>query len=101
MTYRMSARAFRFDSFAFQSRVRSAFEPRKPRHRALRFVLGLVGLGLVLVLLAFSLVIGAAMIGGGLLYRLWKRRGKPIARQASVVDGEFRVVSPHALPQSR
>lgn len=97
----MSAQAFRFDSFAFQSRVRSAFEPRKPRHRILRFALGLVGLGLVLVLLAFSLVIGAAMIGGGLLYRLWKRRGKPIARQSHVVEGEYRVVTPQVLEHGR
>lgn len=97
----MSAQAFRFDSFAFQSRVRSAFEPRKPRHRLLRFALGLVGLGLVLVLLAFSLVIGAVMIGGGLLYRLWARRGKRIARPAHVVEGEYRVVTPQALPRDR
>lgn len=97
----MSAQTFRFDSFAFQSRVRSAFEPRKPRHRLLRFALGLVGLGLVVVLLAFSLVIGAVMIGGGLLYRLWARRGKRIARPANVVEGECRVVTPRALPQGR
>lgn len=97
----MSAQAFRFDSFAFQSRLRSALGPRKPRHRVLRFALALIGLGLVLVLLAFSLVIGAVMIGGGLLYRLWKRRGKPIARTSQVVEGEYRVVTPQALPQSR
>lgn len=97
----MSAQTFRFDSFAFQSRMRSAFEPRKPRHRLLRFVLGLVGLGLVLVLLAFSLVIGAVMIGGGLLYRLWRRRAAPLARPANVVEGQYRVVTPQGLPHQR
>ena len=81
--------------------MRSAFEPLKTRHRLLRFSLGLVGLGLVLVLLAFSLVIGAVMIGGGLLYRLWARRGKPIARAANVVEGEYRVVTRQALSQNR
>lgn len=93
----MSAQAFRFDSFAFQSAMRSAFEPRKPRHRLLRFALGLVGLALILVLLAFSVAIGAVMIGGGLLYRLWKRRGQPIARQGNVIEGEYHAVAPSAL----
>ncbi|GAB3748211.1 hypothetical protein [Lysobacter olei] len=97
----MSAQAFRFDSFTFQSRLRAALGPRKPRHRVLRFVLGLVGLGLVLVLLAFSLVIGAVMIGGGLLYRLWKRRAKPLVAAPNVVEGEYRVVAPQALTQNR
>lgn len=84
---------------AFQSRVRTAFEPRKPRHRLLRFVLGVVGLGLLALLVFFSVFVGAAMIVAGLAYKLWQRRGKPMAARGprhahEVVEGEFRVVDP-------
>ena len=97
----MFAHTFRFDSQQFQSRVRSAFEPRKPRHRLLRFALGVVGLGLLALLVMFGVVVGAAMLVAGLAYRLWTRRAKPIARDARVVDGEFRVVAKPVLPASR
>lgn len=97
----MFAQTFRFSDHrpqwnAFQSRVRTAFEPRKPRHRILRFVLGVIGLGLLALLVMFSVVVGAAMIAVGLAYKLWKRRGKPMARRDAhghdIVEGEFRVV---------
>lgn len=97
----MFAQTFRFDSAQFQSRVRSAFEPRKPRHRLLRFALGLVGLGLLAVLVMFSVVLGATMIAAGLVYKLWKRRNNPIARDARVVEGEFRVVGQRVLDGDR
>jgi hypothetical protein len=83
----MSAQSFRFDHL-----LRNSFEPRKPRHRLLRFALGLVGLSVLVVLVMFSVVLGAAMIAGGLVWRMWKRRGKPVARDRRVVEGEFRVV---------
>jgi hypothetical protein len=92
----MFAQTFRFDSHQFQSRVRSAFEPRKPRHRLLRFVVGVVGLALLALLVMFGVVVGAAMLAAGLVYKLVQRRGKPIARDtggAHVVDGEYRVVA--------
>lgn len=94
----MFAQTFRFSDHrpqwnAFQSRVRTAFEPRKPRHRLLRFVLGVVGLGLLALLVMFSVVVGAAMIAVGLAYKLWKRRGQPMAHRGhDIVEGEFRVV---------
>lgn len=101
----MFAQTFRFTEHrpqwnAFQSRVRSAFEPRKPRHRLLRFVLGVVGLGLLALLVFFSVFVGAAMIAVGLTYKLWQRRGKPSAARArrhDVVEGEFRVVDPSVI----
>ncbi|WP_250444877.1 hypothetical protein [Lysobacter enzymogenes] len=105
----MFAQTFRFADQrsqwnAFQSRVRSAFEPRKPRHRLLRFVLGVVGLGLLALLVFFSVFVGAAMIAVGLAYKLWQRRGKPMTARAKghgdVVEGEFRVVAPQALPHA-
>jgi hypothetical protein len=94
----MFAQAFRFDQF--NARMRNAFSaPRKPRHRALRVALGLVGLVLLAVLVMFGVFVGAAMIGAGLLFKLWKQRGKPIARDPRVLDGEFRVVDPVSLPR--
>lgn len=88
----MSAQSFRFDHL-----FRNGFEPRKPRHRLLRFALGLVGLSVLIVLVMFSVVLGAAMIAGGLVWRMWKRRNKPVARGARVVEGEFRVVRAPAV----
>lgn len=84
----MFAQNFRFD----QLRFLNGFEPRKPRHRLARFALGLVGLSLLAVLVMFSVVLGAAMIAAGLVWRMWKRRGKPLARDTRVVEGEYRVV---------
>ncbi|MDR7099705.1 hypothetical protein J2X04_002086 [Lysobacter niabensis] len=96
----MFAHAFRFDQF--NVRMRNAFStPRKPRHRVLRVVLGIVGVALLAVLVMFGLFVGAAMIATGLLFKLWKQRGKPTlaTRDARVLDGEFRVVDPASLPR--
>lgn len=85
--------------------LRAMFAPRKPRHPLLRVAFGLLGLALLSVLLVLGLVVGAAMVVGGLLLRLWRMRGKPIAttvtRDRRVVEGEFRVVGKSALPSGR
>ena len=94
----MFAHAFRFEPFkpgAFQARMRSTFTPRKPRHRVLRVIFGLIGVALLALLVMFGLFVGAAMIAVGIGYRLWKQRGKSTARVAAgrgALDGEFRVV---------
>jgi UPF0716 family protein affecting phage T7 exclusion len=90
----MTQPRFRFASHTFHSRFRSAFEPRKPRHRVLRFVLGIVGLGLLALLVMFSVALGAAMLAAGLVYRLWRSRGKPLGRKSDrrIVDAEYRVI---------
>jgi hypothetical protein len=96
----MFAHAFRFDQFS--ARMRNTFSaPRKPRHRVLRVVLGLVGVAVLAVLVMFGLFVGAAMIATGLLFKLWKQRGKPLANQrdSRVLDGEFRVVDSVSLPR--
>ena len=97
----MFAHAFRFDQF--NARMRNTFSaPRKPRHRVLRVVLGLVGVAVLAVLVMFGLFVGAAMIATGLLFKLWKQRGKPLAngaRDSHVLDGEFRVVDSMSLPR--
>lgn len=89
----MSAFHFRFDRHAF----RAGFAPRKPRHPLLRLGLGLLGLGVLLVLVFFSVFVGVAMLAVGLLYRLLKPRGQPLARPARVLDGEFRVIGKPVL----
>lgn len=76
---------------------RNRFEPRKPRHRLLKFALGLLAVALLAVLLVFGVLVGAAMLLGGLLLRAWRQRQRPIARPARVVEGEYRVVAKPAL----
>lgn len=97
----MTARTFRFDPGLFQSRIRSAFEPRKPRHRLLRFVVGLIGLGVLALLVAFGVIVGAAMLAVGIVYRSLQRRGGPATRPryARVIDAEYRVVPEPLLPR--
>jgi hypothetical protein len=83
-------------------RFRHAFfraaAPRKPRHRLLRLLLGVLGLALLLVLIAFGVFVGAAMLSAGALLRLWAVRRKAPARKEAALPGEFRVVSKPALP---
>ena len=95
------AAAFHFDKFRFDgSAFRNAFAPRKPRHPLLRLVAGLLGLGLLLALVFVSVFVGIAMLAVGVLYRLWRQRGKPVARDPKIVDAEFRVVGKAALPSA-
>ena len=72
--------------------------PRKPRHRLLRLLLGVLGLGVLAVLIAFGVFVGAAMLGAGALLRLWALRRKAIVRKDVALEGNFRVVSKPALP---
>ena len=96
---------FRFFDFSrrdardFQSRVRSAFEPRKPRHRLMRFVMGLLGLAMVVVLVMAGLVVGATMLAVGLAYKLLARRGRPAVRDTRIVEAEYHVVDKPRLPR--
>jgi hypothetical protein len=83
-------------------RFRHAFfraaAPRKPRHRLLRVLLGVLGLALLLVLIAFGVFVGAAMLGAGALLRLWTLRRKAPARAGDAIEGNFRAVAKPALP---
>lgn len=90
----------------FQSRFSTAgvsalFAPRKPRHPLLRLLLGLVGVALLAVLLVVGVIVGAAMLAGGLLWRLLRQRGKPVATDKRVVDAEYRVVPKAGQPLLR
>ena len=95
--------SFRFNPHMFD-RIAA---PRRPRHRWLRVVLGIAGVGLLLALLFVSVFVGIAMLAAGMLWRLWKQRGKPVARpRANDIDGHhlegaFRVVGKAQLPLAR
>jgi hypothetical protein len=95
----MHVHAFRFDS----SRLHAMFAPRKPRNPLLRVGIALLGLALLAVLLVGGLFVGLAMLAAGVVLRLLKLRGKPIARQrgrgvdGEVLDGTFRIVDRHSL----
>ena len=50
--------------------------------------------------------VGIAMLAAGMLWRLWARRGRPLARttgatRANSIDGDFRVVGKAQLPMAR
>ena len=85
----------RFRTFAFSA-------PRRPRHPLLRLALGVIGIALLLALVVVGVFVGAAMLAGGLLWRLWALRGKPAAgtRRGSI-DGDYHVVGKAQLPLAR
>jgi hypothetical protein len=86
----------------FNQRVFDRFSaPRRPRHRWLRVVLGIAGVGVLLALLFVSVFVGIAMLAAGMLWRLWKQRGTPIAARAGSIEGDFRVVGKAQLPLAR
>jgi hypothetical protein len=87
---RFAALASRFER-PIRGVLRAVIEPRKPRHRVLRVVLGLAGLVLLSMLVVVGAVVGAAMIAGGLAWRLLRRPVRPAA-EARVFDGAYRVV---------
>ena len=80
---------FRFDPFKV---------PRRPRHRILRWVLGAVGVALLVGLLFVSVFVGIAMLAVGLLVRLWKQRNTPIAAHGDTIPGDYRVLPKAELP---
>ncbi|MEN5061425.1 hypothetical protein [Luteimonas sp. TWI1416] len=87
----------RFDA----SGVRAVFAPRKPRHPALRVLLGLVGVALLAVLLVAGLFVGAAMLLFGLARRLLMRGDATPPRDERIVEAEYRVVRNRDQPLLR
>lgn len=83
-------------------RFRSAVfdRPRRPRHPMLRLALGLLAVAVLLGLVVVGVFVGAAMLAAGLLWRLWRQRGKrpmPARRAPGSIDGDFRVVGKSQL----
>jgi len=98
----MSVHVFRSFHSRFSGAGLSAmFAPRKPRHPLLRALLGVVGVVVLAGLLVVGLFVGVAMLAGGLVMRLLRQRGKPVAQDARVVDGEYRVVTKPGQPLLR
>ena len=81
-------------------RIRATFfnGPRRPRNPLLRIALGVLGVALLLGLLFVSVFIGLAMLAVGMLWRLFKQRGKSVAAHADAIDGDYRVVGKAQLP---
>src|SRR3546814_7458985 len=87
----MSVHVFRSFHSRFSGAGLSAmFAPPKPRHPLLRALLGVVAVLLLVGLLVVGLFVGVAMISGGLVMRLLRQRGKPMAQDPRVVAGEYR-----------
>ncbi|NUS38317.1 MAG: hypothetical protein HOQ02_04755 [Lysobacter sp.] len=74
--------------------------PRKPRNPLARIAIGVLGLGVLALLVFFSVFVGTAMLGAGLLYKLWRQRNQPLAKRTRVLDGQFRSVRRPALPSA-
>ena len=92
------SRIFSSSGFNFGRQALHDFmTPRKPRHRVLRVLLTLIGVALLAVLLVFGLLFGAVMLGFALVSRLLRKRGKPMAKDARTLDGEYRVLRKPAL----
>ena len=61
----------------------------------------LLGIGVLATLVFFSVFVGVAMLAGGVLYRLIAHAAASLlARDARVVDGEYRVIGKPALPRA-
>jgi len=85
------------------AKLRNLFEPRKPRNPLVRIALGLLGIAILAVLVVGGVFIGAAMILGGITWKLLASRKARTSAKAdpTVVDAEYRVVRKAALPQAR
>lgn len=79
--------------------------PRRPRHPLLRLLLGLLGIALLLALVVAGVLVGSIMLVGGMLWRLWARRGRDAAaahrRRGRTFEGDYRVVGKPQLPLAR
>ena len=63
--------------------------PSKPRSPLLRLLVGIVGLALLLLLVAFGLVIGLGMLLFAAVRRLVRRKATPSRGLDGAIEGEF------------
>jgi hypothetical protein len=96
-----SASPFALFSRRHRRRIADLFVPRRPRKPLLRIALALVGLGILAFLVVLGLFVGAAMLAIGLVWRLWRRRSRPVVpaptAAGGTIEGEYRVVPKAAL----
>ncbi|AEL08354.1 hypothetical protein [Xanthomonas campestris] len=90
----MPTRIFQFGN------LHHLFAPRKPRHPLVRVAAGLAGLAILAVLIFFSVFVGAAMILGGVAWKLLSKSNRRAPQHARVVEAEYHVVRKPALPLS-
>lgn len=75
-----------------------AYRPCKPRSPLLRVLVGLLGLALLLVLVAFGVVIGLGMLLFAAARRLLRPRAAAPAAPADVIEGEYTLVRKPGAP---
>lgn len=91
-----------FRTASFSRRAFAHFAaPRRPRHPALRLVVGVLGVGLLLALLFVSVFVGLTMLASGLLLRLARQRGRRPVPRAHSLDADYRVLGKAQLPLAR
>lgn len=81
------------------NRLQDLLRPRKPRHHVMRVLVALVGVVVLAALLVIGVVVGTAMLAGGLAWKLMARKTAPRTPQADVLEGDYRVVNRAALPR--
>lgn len=70
-----------------------SYRPQKPRNPWLKLLLGVVGVLLLGVLVAFGLVIGLAMLMFAAVRRLLRPRAEPApVASPDVIEGEYTVM---------
>lgn len=74
--------------------------PSRPRNPLLRVGFALLGVALLAVLLVGGVFIGLGMLAFSGARRLMRAR-KAQAPAGQVLEGQYRVVTPRAVPQSR
>lgn len=94
----MTARRFHFD----RTQWRGAFVPRKPRHPIAKLSIGLLALGILAAMIVLGLFVGVAMLLAGMLYKLWRMRGRPIAPHShGWLRADYRVLAKQVWGQGR
>lgn len=76
------------------------FRPSRPRNPLLRVLLAVLGVGLLMLLVVGGVLVGLGMLAFRAVQSLLRRRAaeKPAG---SVLEGEYRVVEPRAVPHGR
>jgi len=74
-------------TFSFQRLF--SYCPSKPRNPLLRILVGMLGLALLVLLVAFGLVIGLGMLLFAAVRRLMRPTAAPSRASETAIEGEF------------
>ncbi|KQH74863.1 hypothetical protein XfCFBP8356_011745 [Xylella fastidiosa subsp. sandyi] len=80
--------------FLQSNHFRYLFEPRKPRHPIARLMASTAGLTILIALVFFSVFVGAAMVLGGVAWKLLvgQRRRTRAEVGTQTIEGKYRVI---------